>query len=138
MFAKAIRSQADDLQDEMSELSGLDCSEDRDMTRQEYGEEADINALMRRYGVNAPQRQPTYGQEINYDLELQHAYAAIDDARRFFDAAPVELRTQFPTWQAMLNGMATGAYTDALIELEKKQKETPNVSPSDTPNGGVT
>lgn len=138
-FAIAIRSQADNLQDEMSQLTGLDCTEDRDLARQEFAQEADVNYLLKQYGVNAPMKQPIYGQEVNYDLELAHAYEAIDDARRFFDAAPDELKTQFPTWQSMVNGMANGTYTQALLDLEKKQKaekETPPVSPkSDTPNG---
>lgn len=102
-----IRTQADGLGDIVSLQTGLDCSTMPDLARQEFKQEADINILLARFGVNAPSRQPVYG-EADFDLDLQQALTAIQEAKTAWATMPIELRQQYPTWQALLTALDRG------------------------------
>lgn len=110
------RTQTDGRGDEYSLITGLDLSGETPVTRQEFKDEADINNILARYGINTPLRQMQWGQEIDERLDLQQALFAISEAQKI--QVPEELRSQFPTWQAILNGVETGEYQHALKELE--------------------
>lgn len=126
---RTVRSQADELQDELSERGGLDCSTSRDMARQEKKEEADINFLMARFGVGLPQRTPTFG-EVDYEIDLQTALAAVEQAEQVHRNLPRKLKTKYPTWRSMLNAASTG---DLITDLQQATEEAKPPKPPAVP-----
>lgn len=72
-----FRKQYDD-DKSYSESCVIKCSEEEDKTRQEFKDEADVNKLLSRYGVNVPQLRPVYG-EVDTDIDLQGAYLAAQE-----------------------------------------------------------
>lgn len=117
-----MRSQTDGMGDFWSDATGIDFTNTEVLTRQEYKDEADLNILLARFGVNTPMRQMEWGAEIDDRIDLQTAMAAIEEAKKI--QVPDELRTRFPNWQAVLNGAETGAYQAALVDLEQTKKRT--------------
>lgn len=122
----AERAQTDGKQDYYSELSGLDCSADTDLTRQEYKDDADINKLLARYGVGIPQRRMVFGGEVDYTLDLQQAHEATFAAQRAWQMLPDHLKDEMPTWQAMLSKLATGE----AFNFEPPKEEPPPPKPT--------
>lgn len=123
-FYAAVRSQADDDQDVWSDEAGISFVDDPGQTRQEFAHEADINYIMSRYGA-APMRTATLEdfKEVDLDLTLMDAYDTLDQAKMFFIKAPDVLKERFPTWQAMLTGMASGELARFATDLEKQKAE---------------
>lgn len=79
--------------------SGLDCSCDgAGRTKQSFAEEADINVLIRRFGIGGPfpqgVRMPTYG-DFTGVTDYQQALNAIGQADRSFMALPAHVRSRF-------------------------------------------
>lgn len=116
------RSQTDGMGDFYSETTAINFTGTDVITRQEFKDEADLNILLGRFGVNTPLREMQWGAEIDDRLDLQQALYAIDQAKRI--TVPEELQAQFPTWQHVLNGAESGAYQHALTELERRKKAT--------------
>lgn len=115
------RTQKDGAQDEYSFASSLDTGDEKH-TRQEFKDEADLNILLARFGVSTPIRTDLqYGQEVDYNLDLQQAFAAIESARRANLATPAELRDKYPSWREVLNGAESGEYQRDLQALADKQ-----------------
>lgn len=107
---KAIRTQADGRQEEFSDAARLDCSIEgnTDMARQEFKDDADINKLLARFGINTPTRtNPQFG-EVDFTADLQGALSAIADARTAHANLPPEVKKDFPTWQRLLNALERG------------------------------
>lgn len=120
----AVRTQGDDRQDEYSLAAGLDLSGQRDMTRQEYRDEANINILLARFGVGAPfPQKPTVFNVIDYNIDLQTALGAIRDVKAVWQEMPAEVRARYRTWQELLNAVDSGRLK--LIN-EEAPSETPN------------
>lgn len=122
----AVRTQGDDRQDEYSLAAGLDLSGQRDMTRQEYRDEANINILLARFGVGAPfPQKPTVFNVIDYNIDLQTALGAIRDVKAVWQEMPAEVRARYRTWQELLNAVDSGRLK--LIN-EEAPSETPNLA----------
>lgn len=123
----AIRTQVDEEQDFYSLAAGIHFTgpESRDVARQEFKEEADVNQILARYGVNAPQRQAVFG-ETDFTLDLQQAFGAIDAAKSAHHKLPPNLKEKYPTWQSVLNAIESGQ-----LRIDLRSEET--VSKSDTP-----
>lgn len=107
-----LRNQGDLLNDEASDAAALVTSADDDefAARQEDKDETDINVMLRRFGVDGvlrSQRPATYG-EVDYNIDLQGALHAVQDARTMFDRLPPELKRKYGTWQNVLNAAETG------------------------------
>lgn len=120
----AIRTQVDELQDQYSDEAGLDCSGDKDMARQEFKEEADVNTILLRFGLGASHGLPKTFGETDYDLDLQNALHAIRDAKAAHSRLPEELKADYPTWQSFLNAVESGRLTsEPLPENPPKQPE---------------
>lgn len=124
---RAIRTQADDVQELASELSGLDCSQplengepNVDRARQEDAKDADINEILTRFGVDTFQQKTPIFQETDFDLDLQTALAAIASAKAVHKTMPPEIKVLYPTWRSMLNAANTGDLKKDLDKLEKK------------------
>lgn len=134
---RSIRTQIDDKGDEVSRATILDCSASRDMARQEFKDDADINVILSRFGLSTTNRTPTYG-EIDYTLDLQTALGAIAQSQSAYRRLSPELKAKYPTWQKLVNAMASGHLAKDLDELGKKysddNKPAPPPEPDKTPN----
>lgn len=134
---RPIRKQTDDLFEEYSASTVINCTAEEDKTRQEFAAETNINLTLARFGVGAqPQRQTTFG-EVDYGLDLQQAFASVDAARRVHAKIPDSMREKYPTWQALLNGMASGQLardleSDAARKVGDKPVEN-NAAPVTAP-----
>lgn len=118
----AERTQDDNLQDQYSQLTGLDFTGTESLTRQEFKDEADLNILLARYGV-AQVRPMEYGKDVDYSLDLQSALNALDAASAAQFDVPPELRDKYPTWRHVLNGAESGEYQQDLLNLAAKKKQ---------------
>lgn len=107
---KVPRHQADGKQLDYSQMSALVCVGE-DMARQEFKAEADINNILKRYGVNgsALPIRPVVYQEVDYTIDLQQAMGAIETAQDMYRKLPPSLREKYPTWQSILNGIHNGS-----------------------------
>lgn len=111
----AERTQTDGLQDFYSSESGLDCSGEADVTRQEFKDDADINNILRKFGVLTNDRQPLF-QGTDYNLDLQQALSSIAQAKAAHGELPENLRARYPTWQSLLTALDNGSLS---LELEE-------------------
>lgn len=103
----AIRTQVDGLFEQYSEATAIDCSDRPDMTRQEFRDDADVNKVLQRYGVDGLPRKPVYS-EVDYNMDLQQSIEAIREAERAIQKLPDELRSKYGTWEAMFHGAYSG------------------------------
>lgn len=125
---KAIRTQSDDLSDEYSANTAIEFDQTVDMARQEFAAEADINTMMKKFMPLQNTRVSEWGQEIDYDMDLQTALAAIDAAKRAHAQMTPELRAKYPTWQALLNGLNSGQF-----KIDLNEKPEPEIIPEPAP-----
>lgn len=97
------------------------------LTRQEYKDDADINNIVRRFGIDShAARQPLFG-EMNFDMNLQSAFADIAHANALFKSLPKELRDKYPTRGAMMEAMDNGNFErDLTAALQKRN--APNLN----------
>jgi hypothetical protein len=125
-MSKTFRDQADEHGDEISEATATPPDTDG-ITRQEFKDEADINVLLAKFGVDNMTRLPEYGKTIDYNLDLQQALTAIQEAKNANMQVPPELRSKYPDWRAVLNAAETGQYQADLRNLtELKKREADN------------
>lgn len=127
----AIRSQVDNDFDLYSVGASITFDPAEDTARQEFKAEADINVLMARFGMTAPQRQTMFG-EVDFGLDLQTAYAAIDAARRMHAKLPRNLTERYPDWQSVLNALNSG---ELRLDLEASADDPVPVVPTPAPAG---
>lgn len=79
--------------------------------RQELKEEADINSILQRAGVNPLQtRQPFYG-EVDYTIDLQGAYRAVQAAADAYSRLPEHIKEQYPDWESVVQAVEAGKIT---------------------------
>ena len=82
--------------------------ENRDMARQEFAAEADINVMLSRFGVAPARGAPTYG-EWDDTLDLQQAIASVTEARAAYAELPPELRNKFSSMDDLLRAYNNGS-----------------------------
>lgn len=121
---RALRTQADGAQDEYSDKASIDFADAIDTARQEFKDDADVNKLLAKFGVNAPQRQVTFG-EVDYTLDLQDAFDAIKQAKAAYNRLPDEIKKDYPSWQTLLNGINTG-----LIHIKNEEPPAEPAAPT--------
>lgn len=84
--------------DKASLESGLACSQDDDMTQQQFAEDADINTIVRRFGLTGELptnfRPPMYG-DFSDVTDFQTAMNAVALAQQQFMQMPPQLRERF-------------------------------------------
>jgi phage internal scaffolding protein len=81
-----------------SDLSGLIC-DDVSLTKQSFAEEADINTIVRLFGLTGklpddPVRAPTYGDFTGIG-DYQSALNAVMEAEDSFMSMPADIRSRF-------------------------------------------
>lgn len=102
---------------EVSDATGLDCSESEDMAKQEFREEVDINTLVRRFHLTGelPQgvRLPEYGDFIGVD-SYHEAANVMAMANESFSAMPAEVRERF--------GNDPGAFVEFCLDRDNLEE----------------
>lgn len=111
---RAIRSQVDDLGDEYDLLTAIIFDPSKDRTRQEFAAEADINVMFAKFGVFGDARKPIAYGEVDYSIDLQQAFAAIEDAKRLWKRMPEGIQEKYPNWQSLLNAANAGELEEAF------------------------
>lgn len=94
----------------------------KDVTRQEFAQEADINYMLSRFGVTAPRGSPTYG-EWDDTIELQTALNSVREAEDGYYQLPKELREKFPSMEDFLTAVDNGSLK--ILKDEEPAKEVP-------------
>lgn len=124
--APAVRTQNDGRGDEYSRLTGHNFPRQHDTARQEFKADADVNLLLKKFGVGQV-RGPGEYRTIDYGVDLQTALAAVDAAKRAHATLPADVRGQYPTWQSMLAAAESGELT-----LSTKEDTAPIATPATT------
>lgn len=122
----ATRSRSNPKQDEASRECVVYMNPKDDRTRQEFKKESDANNLLQRFGASSliGLRQPMY-LEIDYDLDLQGAKAAVREAKEAFNRLPADLKRKYPTWPHVMNAIQRGEITsEDLKPKAAKQEDT--------------
>lgn len=120
----AIRSQVSNDQDDYSLATALDLTDAPRVTRQEFREEADVNHLLRRYGVHAvAQARPPHFGEVNWDMDLHSAHIAVERAAQAFTNLPADLREKYVDTRGLLNAMNSGQLADDLRERRNAREK---------------
>lgn len=120
---KATRTQIDEMGDYYSALASLDCSVEgnKDMARQEFKDEADINTILRNFGVNNQQRTMVQFGDADYTIDLQQAMHAINDTQNAYQKMHPEIHKIYPTYEKFIRGMQTGAVAKDLERIESEK-----------------
>lgn len=122
------RTQHDGKQNEYSLMTALHFDKSEDKTRQEDAADTDLNTMLRKFGINIPTRQVTYG-EHDFNVDLQAAITSINQAREMHEKLPANLREKYPTWQHVLSSIESGELVidfrseAAIDEAERKEAE---------------
>lgn len=128
------RTQVDGLGEEYSLASAYDTTKTPDTARQEHKDDADVNILLARFGVDQPQKSVVFG-EMDFSLDLQQAITACRESESAHERLHPDLKAKYPTWQTMITAMHDGTLAKDLednfeskrqarevAELERKQK----------------
>lgn len=124
----AIRQQKDYPFDQESRDAQLVMDPDeKDPTRQEFKDQTDPNIILKKFGVPVFTRQPIYG-DMNFDLDLQAAMAAVAAADRLWEQLPKDLQEKYPDNASIITALDTG---DLAKDLEAiNNPKPPEVTPS--------
>lgn len=82
--------------------------ENKDVARQEFGKEADINHMLSRFGIVPERGAPAFG-EWDDTLDLQQALTSVAEARTAYADLPDELRQKFSSMDELLKAYHSGA-----------------------------
>lgn len=122
---KATRTQNDDLGDHYTVATGTDFSEDtpenKDMARQEFKDDADINNLLKRFGVDNQQRTVTQFGDADFTIDLQQAMHSVNDAQRAYSRMNPDIKKLYPTFDRFLRGMNSGDLAKDLQRLNDEK-----------------
>lgn len=88
--------------------------------RQELGPDTNINNILKKFGVNAPQRQGIYGQTIDYNMDLASAQSIISEATTAYQQLPEKLRARYRSLEEFRRGMESGAIKPADLQDERQ------------------
>lgn len=96
--------------------SAVDCSHGRNLVQQQFRDEADVNTIVRRFGLT-PQSRPVERQGVYGDFtgitDYESAVAAIERARRSFGALPPDVRERY--------GNDPGRFLDEASQLSEEE-----------------
>lgn len=91
-------------------------------TRQELGVETDINKILAKFGINAPQRQGAFGETIDYNMDLALATSVVSEALNAYNTLPQTLRKRYRTLDEFRKGLEAGQIKPADLESEAAQQ----------------
>lgn len=103
--AYGLRVPGDYDSDQLSLLTGVECNEEEDKAQQQFADAADINTLVRRFGVTGEMPQARelaeYG-DFSGVTDFQTAMQQLKQAQESFDSLPVKIRARFENDPAAL------------------------------------
>lgn len=100
-----FRSKIDNF-DAVTVDNGLFCTEEEDVTRQEFKDDADINKVLMRHGVMS---RPVQFGEWNFDEDLTSSVQARQQVDEAYAALPLEVRRLYPNMGSVWAAIASGA-----------------------------
>lgn len=120
--------------------TAIECDPAQDKTLQQYKEEADINTMIRRFGVmgtvERSRGNPVYG-DFTIARDFQSSLEAVRAAQRDFDALPAEIRERFANDPGRLlrfvENDANREEAQRLGLLRSKPAEEPVSAPAEEP-----
>lgn len=93
---------------ERSDASQVFFDPDEDRTRQEFKDDADINVIMRKFGVTpADPRSLPYGY-VDYSMDFQQAQLLVQDARRHLQQLPGDVLSAYGGVPGLVAAIARG------------------------------
>lgn len=90
------------------ELSNGEMFENKDMARQEFAQDADINHMLNKFGIAPERGAPTYG-EWDDTIDLQQALTSVAEARTAYHDLPDKLKEKFSSMEDLLTAYNNGA-----------------------------
>lgn len=107
------------------------------MTVQAHAEDADINVLMRRYGITGKMPEnvkiPTYG-DFSQVMDYRSAIEAVRKAHEGFMEIPAEIRAKFDNDPQLFLEFADNPENGkALVEMGLAKARVPEPAPAPTP-----
>lgn len=101
-------------------LDGTDY-DNKDMARQEFAKEADINYMLSRFNITPPRGAPTYG-EWDDTIDLQQALTSVAEARSAYKELPEELKNKFKNMEELITAYTNGSLIikDGDVPVEPK------------------
>lgn len=109
--------------DRTSEAAGISFEGTDVLVRAEYQDDADINNILARFGVDT-MRPMQYGAEIDERVDLQSALMMVEEAKTLINAVPDKLKHKYATWQQLLIAADSGEYAHDLAEIKRIEEET--------------
>lgn len=94
----------------------------KDMARQEFKDESDINVMLSRFGVQDQQRTAIKFGEADYTIDLQQALHSVHDARRAYQRMDPQIHELYPSFEKFLRGMDSGSLAKDLTRLDEERK----------------
>lgn len=124
------QTESPEKREQISRETGTDCSSEGlpDLARQEMKQDADINFLLKRFGVEDLNKRPMTFRDVNYDVDLQQALSAIHDVRVAYATMPKIVKDKYTSWQKFVTALETGE-----LEILDKSKEPAIIPPPVTP-----
>lgn len=113
------RGQNDGLQDAYSADAVINYTDPdnnpdtRSLTRQEFKAEADINNILKKFGVDSFNNQPIL-DSMDYDTNLHQAMELLAAANALHRDLPEQLRAKYPTRAAIIEGLDSGQFITDL------------------------
>lgn len=93
-------------------------TDNKDMARQEYAKDADVNHMLSRFGIVPERGAPTYG-EWDDTIDLQSALTATREAAEAYRNLPPELRQKFNSMEELLTAVDNGSLVIKDEELPR-------------------
>lgn len=117
--------------DDDTVVNGLFCSEEEDMTRQEFKDEVNVNVVVSRHGLMA---RPVHYGEWNFDQDLTGSMQATREVDAAYERLPKEVRVQYPDMASVVRAIVTGS-----LKIGQEGVEVPSTpsSPEQAPEGGA-
>lgn len=89
-------------------LDASNSKDNKDVARQEFKDEADINYMLSRFGVAPRRGTPIYG-EWDDTVDLQVALQSVSDARSAYRQLPDNLKAKFTRMEDLLSALENGS-----------------------------
>lgn len=90
------------------ELSNGELAANKDVARQEFAQDADINHMLNKFGITPERGAPTFG-EWDDTLDLQQALTSVAEAKTAFGDLPEKLKTKFGSMEELLTAYNNGS-----------------------------
>lgn len=135
---RSYRTQVDELGDLVSAeaVTLFEGPDAINKARQEFAKDADVNHIVAKYGIDAFNKNHTYG-EINFDLDLASALRTVQQGRETYDTLPLSIRQKYtfnsPEFLKALADGTLGTEIDALAKPPAKPPEPPTPEAPPTP-----